>query len=162
MIEIFHALDIVFIKPSCSIQRGLNQKGMGLRSSSSSICNNIGLWSEESLGKILEEIIFFSIRKELWTKKWSNLAEILVAPIQLLVHVYFPFFGLKSNRSHNRMKFSSNLCMGSLPHIPPFFSFGSNVIFRSPATIKFERAFATRKFSREFQHSLFSWKLTWT
>ena len=129
---------------------------MGPRSSSSSNCNKIGLWSEVSFNKILEEIKKLSIKKELCTRNRSNLADILDAPLRLLDHVHQTLFGLKSIKSQIKMRFSTVLCMGSLPHNPPFFSFGSNVIFKSPATIKFERAFAARKFAREFHHSLFS------
>ena len=57
--RMLHALVIMGKKLSLSIHKGLNRKGMGKRSSSSSSYNKIGLCSVISLGKILEEMIFF-------------------------------------------------------------------------------------------------------
>ena len=109
------AIVTVLINPSLSFQNGLNQNGMGPRSSSSSIYNKIDLWSEVILGKILEEMTFLADNIELCTKKWSSLAEMLVAPNLLFDHVNLPLFGLKSISSNDKIKLSTSFSKGSLP-----------------------------------------------
>ena len=72
-------------KPSFSIQRGLNLKGIGPIFSSSSKFKRIGLWSEVSFGRILEETILLSCKNELWIKNLSKRAKMWSAPTLLFV-----------------------------------------------------------------------------
>ena len=126
-----------------------------LRSSSFSKFGDIGWWSEESLVKILDEIMKFSSIKELWMRKRSKRVAMLAEPTLLLDQVYHPFLGLISFNSQTWINSSTVSWKWSLPQTPPFFSFGARDILRSPVNIIFEGALVSMKFDSVLQHSFF-------
>ena len=156
MTDVDQALDEITIKHSCSIHWGMKRKGIGPKFSSSSNCNRMVLWSKVSFGRILEDTIFLSNKKVLYTRNLSSRAKICDAPILLLVHVYKPFLGLKSMRSHCWITCSTRGSIWSLILIPLVFSFGLKTRFRSLPIMMFKGEMDSIKSNSVCQRSFFS------
>ena len=121
----------------------------------------MGLWSEVD-EKMMQEIGRKSFcRKEVLTRKQSNLAAMCPSPAHLLLQVNLPFLGMGSSRSRSAIKSSIFSPKGSLIIEPPLFFQLNFVVLKSAVMITFFPRISAFKDIKESQKVHFFFIMGW-
>ena len=116
----------------------------------------MGLWSEVA-EEMMREIGRKSFcRKEVLTRKRSNLAAMCPGPACLLLQVNLPFLGMGSSRSSSATRSSSFSPKGSLVIEPHLFFELDFVVLKSPAMMTSFPCRSTFRDIKESNKSIFS------